>query len=139
MDNFRRFSFENKTIHLIVLNCSMQIISIDYQKALLGKNFLYQIIFLFYHYQLLFIFDEPTTGLHFHDVKKLIDSFQALLNNGHSIIAIEHNLDVLKCADWLIDMGPEGGLKGGTVVYQGVPSGIPATTHTGRFLHAASN
>jgi excinuclease ABC subunit A len=87
----------------------------------------------------LFIFDEPTTGLHFHDVKKLIDSFQALLNNGHSIIAIEHNLDVLKCADWLIDMGPEGGLKGGTVVYQGVPSGIPATTHTGRFLHAASN
>jgi excinuclease ABC subunit A len=87
----------------------------------------------------LFIFDEPTTGLHFHDVKKLIDSFQALLNNGHSIIAIEHNIDVLKCADWLIDMGPEGGLKGGTVVYQGPPSGIPESTHTGRFLHSNDN
>ena len=87
----------------------------------------------------LFIFDEPTTGLHFHDVKKLIDSFQALLNNGHSIIAIEHNLDVLRCADWLIDMGPEGGVGGGVVVYAGPPSDIPATTHTGRFLRAASN
>ncbi len=85
----------------------------------------------------LFIFDEPTTGLHFHDVKKLIDSFQALLNNGHSIIAIEHNIDVLRCADWLIDMGPEGGLNGGSVVYAGPPSEIPSTTHTGRFLHEA--
>jgi excinuclease ABC subunit A len=87
----------------------------------------------------LFIFDEPTTGLHFHDVKKLIDSFQALLNNGHSIIAIEHNLDVLRCADWLIDMGPEGGVGGGVVVYSGPPSDIPATTHTGRFLRSSSN
>jgi len=82
----------------------------------------------------LFIFDEPTTGLHFHDVKKLMDSFQALLNKGHSIIAIEHNLDVIRCADWLIDMGPEGGLKGGNVVYSGPPAEIPATTHTGKFL-----
>jgi excinuclease ABC subunit A len=72
-------------------------------------------------------------------VKKLIDSFQALLNNGHSIIAIEHNLDVLRCADWLIDMGPEGGVGGGVVVYAGPPSDIPATTHTGRFLRDASN
>jgi excinuclease ABC subunit A len=87
----------------------------------------------------LFIFDEPTTGLHFHDVKKLIDSFQALLNNGHSIIAIEHNLDVLRCADWLIDMGPEGGLGGGQMVYAGPPSQIPATTHTGRFLLTQRN
>jgi excinuclease ABC subunit A len=87
----------------------------------------------------LFIFDEPTTGLHFHDVKKLIDSFQALLNNGHSIIAIEHNLDVLRCSDWLIDMGPEGGLGGGQVVYAGPVDGIPASTHTGRFLHSSSN
>jgi excinuclease ABC subunit A len=84
----------------------------------------------------LFIFDEPTTGLHFHDVKKLMDSFQALLNNGHSIIAIEHNLDVLRCADWLIDMGPEGGQRGGQVVYAGPPSAIPSTTHTGRFLQS---
>jgi excinuclease ABC subunit A len=87
----------------------------------------------------LFIFDEPTTGLHFHDVKKLIDSFQALLNNGHSIIAIEHNLDVIRCADWLIDMGPEGGLRGGNVVYAGPPAHISANTHTGRFLLANRN
>lgn len=78
----------------------------------------------------LFIFDEPTTGLHFHDVKKLMDSFQALLNNGHSIIAIEHNLDVIRCADWLIDMGPEGGNGGGNVVYSGPPAQAPKTTHT---------
>jgi excinuclease ABC subunit A len=85
----------------------------------------------------LFIFDEPTTGLHFHDVKKLIDSFQAILDKGHSIIAIEHNIDVLRCADWLIDMGPEGGVGGGNVVYAGPPSEIPANTHTGRFLNSA--
>jgi excinuclease ABC subunit A len=84
----------------------------------------------------LFIFDEPTTGLHFHDVKKLIDSFQAILEKGHSIIAIEHNVDVLRCADWLIDMGPEGGAGGGNVVYAGPPSEIPASTHTGRFLNS---
>ena len=87
----------------------------------------------------LFIFDEPTTGLHFHDVKKLIDSFQAILDKGHSIIAIEHNIDVLRCADWLIDMGPEGGVGGGNVVYAGPPSEIPAITHTGRFLNSARN
>jgi len=58
------------------------------------------------------------------------------LNNGHSIIAIEHNLDVLRCADWLIDMGPEGGQRGGQVVYAGPPSAIPATSHTGRFLQS---
>jgi excinuclease ABC subunit A len=85
----------------------------------------------------LFIFDEPTTGLHFHDVKKLIDSFQAILDKGHSIIAIEHNIDVLRCADWLIDMGPEGGVGGGNVVYEGLPSEIPASIHTGRFLNSA--
>ncbi len=83
----------------------------------------------------LFIFDEPTTGLHFHDVKKLIDSFQALLNNGHSIIAIEHNLDVIRCADWLIDMGPEGGHGGGNVVYTGPPNDISASSYTGHFLN----
>lgn len=82
----------------------------------------------------LFIFDEPTTGLHFHDVKKLMDSFQALLERGHSIIAIEHNPDVIRCADWIIDMGPGGGIEGGTIVYEGSPKEIPATTPTGAFL-----
>ena len=69
----------------------------------------------------LFVFDEPTTGLHFHDVAKLLKSFDALLKKGHSIVVIEHNLDVVKCADWVIDMGPEGGEKGGNVVFEGTP------------------
>ncbi len=73
------------------------------------------------HDHTLFIFDEPTTGLHFHDVKKLLKSFDALLEKGHSLIVIEHNLDVLKCADWIIDLGPEGGKKGGELLFQGVP------------------
>ena len=72
----------------------------------------------------LFIFDEPTTGLHFHDIKKLLDSFNALLDNGHSIIVVEHNLDLIKCADHIIDLGPEGGDKGGTVVASGTPEEI---------------
>jgi excinuclease ABC subunit A len=83
----------------------------------------------------LFIFDEPTTGLHFHDVKKLMDSFYALLEKGHSIIAIEHNLDVIRCADWLIDMGPEGGDGGGNVVYAGVPELCDKKTYTGQALN----
>jgi excinuclease ABC subunit A len=83
----------------------------------------------------LFIFDEPTTGLHFHDVKKLMDSFQALLERGHSIIAIEHNPDVIRCADWIIDMGPGGGHEGGTIVYQGPPAEIPSTSPTGAYLN----
>lgn len=69
----------------------------------------------------LFIFDEPTTGLHFDDIKKLLASFNALLKNGHSIIVIEHNLDVIKCADWIIDLGPGGGKHGGHVLFQGTP------------------
>lgn len=72
----------------------------------------------------LFVFDEPTTGLHFHDVAKLLKSFEALLNRGHSIVVIEHNLDVIKCADWLIDMGPEGGEHGGEVVFEGTPEDL---------------
>ncbi|MFN0032968.1 MAG: excinuclease ABC subunit UvrA [Flavobacteriales bacterium] len=89
----------------------------------------------------LFIFDEPTTGLHFHDVKKLLDSFNALLEKGHSIIAIEHNIDVLRCADWLIDMGPEGGSAGGNVVYAGRPEDITESSgsHTARYLNAKVN
>jgi excinuclease ABC subunit A len=72
----------------------------------------------------LFIFDEPTTGLHFNDIKKLLASFNALIEQGHSLIVIEHNTDVLKSADWIIDLGPEAGDAGGELVYAGVPSGI---------------
>jgi len=84
----------------------------------------------------LFIFDEPTTGLHFHDVKKLMDSFYALLDKGHSIIAIEHNLDVIRCADWLIDMGPEGGAGGGNVVFAGRPEDVSSAkkSYTAKYL-----
>ena len=73
---------------------------------------------------ILFIFDEPTTGLHFHDINKLISSFNQLIEAGHSVLVIEHNMDVIKCADWLIDLGPDGGDDGGHLVYQGVPEGI---------------
>jgi len=73
---------------------------------------------------LLFIFDEPTTGLHFHDINKLMRAFNQLIEAGHSIIVIEHNMDVIKCADWLIDLGPVGGDDGGYVLYQGAPEGL---------------
>jgi len=84
----------------------------------------------------LFIFDEPTTGLHFHDIKKLLKSFDALLQNGHSIIVIEHHPDLIKCADHLIDLGPEGGLKGGYLVHQGSPESLAENKQsiTGKFL-----
>lgn len=72
----------------------------------------------------LFIFDEPTTGLHFHDIRKLLDSFNALIARGHSIIIIEHNLDVIKCADWVIDLGPEGGKEGGKIIFEGRPEDL---------------
>tara|TARA_B100001146_G_scaffold225122_2_gene246702 strand:- start:33584 stop:36361 length:2778 start_codon:yes stop_codon:yes gene_type:complete len=76
----------------------------------------------------LFIFDEPTTGLHFHDIKKLLASFYALLDKGHTVIVVEHNLDLIKCADYIIDLGPEGGEKGGTVVAAGTPEEIIKNT-----------
>ena len=72
----------------------------------------------------LFIFDEPTTGLHFHDIRKLLDAFQALIENGHSIIVIEHNMEIIKCADWIIDLGPEGGKAGGNLIFEGTPEGL---------------
>ncbi|MFV8440531.1 excinuclease ABC subunit UvrA [Flavobacterium sp. LB2P44] len=84
----------------------------------------------------LFVFDEPTTGLHFHDIKKLLASFDALIDKGHSIIVIEHNLDLIKCADWIIDLGPEGGENGGKLLAVGTPeqvSKIKASV-TGHYL-----
>ena len=84
----------------------------------------------------LFIFDEPTTGLHFHDIKKLLEAFDALIRRGHSIVIIEHNLDVVKCADYVIDLGPEGGDKGGNIVATGTPEEVAecAASYTGQFL-----
>lgn len=72
----------------------------------------------------LFIFDEPTTGLHFHDIKKLLTAFNALLDNGHSLVVVEHNQDIIKSADWVIDLGPEGGEEGGEVIFQGTPENL---------------
>lgn len=85
---------------------------------------------------ILFIFDEPTTGLHYHDIKKLLDSFNALIEQGHSVLVIEHNLDVIRSADWLIDLGPEGGAGGGKLLYAGVPEGLKKVkeSYTGKFL-----
>lgn len=84
----------------------------------------------------LFIFDEPTTGLHFHDIKKLLNSFNALIENGHSIIVVEHNLDLIKCADYIIDLGPEGGKNGGNLVASGTPEDVVENSKsvTGKYL-----
>ena len=76
----------------------------------------------------LFIFDEPTTGLHFHDIQKLLASFYALLDKGHTVIVVEHNLDLIKCADHIIDLGLEGGDKGGEVIAQGTPEEVAKNT-----------
>jgi excinuclease ABC subunit A len=86
--------------------------------------------------KILFIFDEPTTGLHFYDVQKLLDSLQALINQGHTVIVIEHNLDVIKCADWILDIGPDSGDKGGSIVFQGLPEDLVnvENSFTGKFL-----
>lgn len=84
----------------------------------------------------LFIFDEPTTGLHFHDVKTLLIAFDALISKGHSVVIIEHNMDVIKCADHIIDIGPEGGKEGGNLVFEGTPEEIinEKKSYTGKFL-----
>ncbi|MCS6818656.1 MAG: excinuclease ABC subunit UvrA, partial [Chitinophagales bacterium] len=85
---------------------------------------------------ILFIFDEPTTGLHFHDIHKLLHAFNKLIEAGHTILVIEHNMDVIKCADWLIDLGPTGGDEGGHLLYQGPPEGLTkvASSLTGKYL-----
>ena len=84
----------------------------------------------------LFIFDEPTTGLHFHDIQRLLTAFYALIGRGHTILVIEHNLDVIKCADYVIDLGPDGGDKGGELVFQGTPEALIGCKHsiTAKFL-----
>ncbi len=89
----------------------------------------------------MFIFDEPTTGLHFHDIHKLLDAFNALISRGHTVIIIEHNMDVIKCADHVIDIGPEGGEAGGQLVAAGTPEDIAkcAYSYTGAFLHDKLN
>ena len=84
----------------------------------------------------MFIFDEPTTGLHFHDIHTLMDSFERLIAHGHTVVIIEHNMDVIKCADYVIDIGPEGGEKGGYVVAAGTPEEICKCpqSYTGQYL-----
>jgi excinuclease ABC subunit A len=86
--------------------------------------------------QIMFIFDEPTTGLHFHDIRRLLRAFNALIANGHTIVIVEHNMEVIKCADWVIDLGPEAGDRGGEIVFEGTPSDLEQceASHTGRFL-----
>jgi len=86
--------------------------------------------------KVLFIFDEPTTGLHFHDIRQLLEAFQALIRKGHTVIVIEHNMEMIKSADWVIDMGPEGGDQGGEVVFEGTPEELVklSGSYTGQFL-----
>ena len=85
---------------------------------------------------ILFIFDEPTTGLHFHDIKRLLTAFDALVNNGHTVVVVEHNMDVIKCADHIIDLGPEAGGDGGSVVFEGTPQELLncKSSYTGSYL-----
>ena len=87
--------------------------------------------------QIMFIFDEPTTGLHFHDINRLLKAFDALIANGHTIVVVEHNMEVIKCADWVIDLGPEAGDKGGRIVFEGTPKDLEECTesYTGHFLN----
>jgi excinuclease ABC subunit A len=84
----------------------------------------------------LFIFDEPTTGLHFHDIKKLLEAFNALISRGNSVLIIEHNLEIIKSADWIIDLGPEGGKYGGNIVFEGTPEELIKCkeSYTGKYL-----
>ena len=84
----------------------------------------------------LFIFDEPTTGLHFHDIRRLLSAFSALIERGHTVLVIEHNMEVIKCADHVIDLGPDGGDKGGDLVFAGTPEELIACENsvTGKFL-----
>jgi excinuclease ABC subunit A len=86
--------------------------------------------------KLMFIFDEPTTGLHFHDIGRLLQTFDALISRGHSIVVVEHNMEVIKCADWVIDLGPDAGSDGGRVVVAGTPEQVAVCkeSYTGQYL-----
>ena len=90
---------------------------------------------------ILFIFDEPTTGLHFHDIKRLLEAFNALIRQGHTVVIVEHNVEVIKCSDWVIDLGPEAGSAGGSVVFEGTPQELAACkeSYTGQFLKLKTN
>jgi excinuclease ABC subunit A len=83
-----------------------------------------------------FIFDEPTTGLHFHDINKLMDAFNSLVENGHTVLIVEHNMEVIRAADWVIDLGPGGGKEGGKLIFEGRPEELKGITnsYTGQFL-----
>ncbi|MFR9661912.1 MAG: excinuclease ABC subunit A, partial [Rikenellaceae bacterium] len=86
--------------------------------------------------KVIFIFDEPTTGLHFHDIKRLLEAFGALIERGHTIVIVEHNMEVIKCADWIVELGAEAGDRGGELVYEGSPEGLVnlKNSYTGQFL-----
>ncbi len=88
--------------------------------------------------RIMFIFDEPTTGLHFHDINRLLKAFYALIQRGHSVVVVEHNMDVVKCADWIIDIGPEAGDYGGKILFEGTPDNLTEieNSHTAQFLKA---
>ncbi len=87
----------------------------------------------------IYVLDEPTTGLHFEDVRKLLMVLQRLVDTGNTVVVIEHNMDVIKCADWIIDLGPEGGSGGGTLVAEGTPEVVAKvkSSYTGKFLAEA--
>ena len=89
----------------------------------------------------MYILDEPTTGLHSHDIKKLLEILKAFVNTGNTVVVIEHNLDVIKTADWIVDMGPEGGSEGGKIIAEGTPEKVAemAHTYTGKFLKSLIN
>ena len=89
-----------------------------------------------YKEQIIFVFDEPTTGLHSDDINNLMNAFHSLINKGHSIICVEHNLDVIKCADWAIELGPKGGSDGGKIIFEGIPSEMKNNKHsiTGNYI-----
>jgi excinuclease ABC subunit A len=86
--------------------------------------------------RMMFIFDEPTTGLHIHDINRLLKAFNALIAAGHTIVIVEHNMEVIKCADHIIDLGPEAGTGGGTIVFEGTPAELAKCkhSHTAKFL-----
>lgn len=96
--------------------------------SFLTKEFLSKNIF--------FIFDEPTTGLHFHDINKLMDAFNALVENGHTVLIVEHNMEVIRAADWVIDLGPGGGKDGGNLVFAGKPEELKkiSSSYTGQYI-----